>query len=121
MKKEKHDPVLSGAWYAAVVHRKATCLVCGGRWALQGHHLVSQQALRSFCRSLRMDRAGTQRILWDVRNGAACCEQDHVRHTTAFRRIPFASLPASVFEFAEELDAMTDRHEIVERLRREYP
>lgn len=115
------DPELAAAWHRAVVHRGARCLVCGGRTHLQGHHVISQQAIRSHARSLRLKPAETQRLLWDSRNGVALCSPCHDRHTSAFRRVPRRLLPAFVYAFVDVLDAQTGHSAMLERLRREYP
>lgn len=75
------------------------CIVCpaeGGVCAgpVQGHHAVGKQTLR---------RNGFAAFLDDVRNRVPTCEHRHEQHTTGYRLIPRAVLPASVFEFADEL------------------
>jgi hypothetical protein len=115
------DPALAAAWHAAVVHRGARCLVCGVRGRLEGHHVLSQQAIRSYARTLRLSTAETQRILWDSRNGVAVCVGCHARHTNAVERVSRRLLPAFVFAFVEELDKKTGHQALLERVRREYP
>jgi hypothetical protein len=75
------------------------CVVCpteGGVCAgpVQGHHAIAKQSLK---------RHGLHRVLWDPRNRVPVCEHRHEQHTTRYRPIPRSLLPASVFEFADEL------------------
>ena len=67
--------------------------VCIGE--VQGHHILSKQLLR---------RRGLFFEMLDHRNRLAVCEHRHEQHTTGYKPIPRAALPASVFEFAKELD-----------------
>lgn len=123
-KPKNYDPDLALAWWRAVVHRKAACVRCGRRTGLQGHHGVPKAAIEDFCASERLDDAARNRLLWDPRNGVAVCGPCHERHSIAFVRIPRASLPGSVFVFAEELGAMaTSRGKewAMVRLEKEYP
>lgn len=115
------DKALAAAWHAAVVHRGARCLLCGGRRHLQGHHVIAQQAIRSHAKTLRLSAGETQALLWDVRNGVALCERCHERHTTAYCRVPRYLLPALVYAFVQALDEQTGHQAMLERLRREYP
>lgn len=66
--------------------------VCSG--PVQGHHAIAKQSLK---------RHGLHRALWDLRNRVPVCEHRHEQHTTAHKPIPRELLPASVFEFAEEV------------------
>jgi len=84
------------------------CVVCpaeGGacRGSVQGHHAIGKQTLK---------RLGLRRLLWDRRNRVPVCEHRHEQHTSGYRPIPRELLPASVFEFAEEvgLGWWLDRH-----------
>lgn len=67
-------------------------LACSG--PVQGHHVLTQQALR---------KRGFEEFLWDKRNRLATCEGAHMRHHTRIRPIPRELLPDSAFEFAAEL------------------
>lgn len=75
--------------------------VCAGR--VQGHHVVARQTLR---------RLGLVAVLFDRRNRLSVCEHRHEQHTTGYKPIPQKVLPASVFEFALELDLIwyLDKH-----------
>lgn len=44
--------------------------------------------------------------VWDPRNGAWLRRDVHARHELAFERVPADRLPASVWEFCAELDAL---------------
>lgn len=116
------DRALAAAWVKAVVPRGARCLLCGTRDRLQGHHVIAQQAIRGCARELNLTAQSTQEFLWDARNGVAVCDVCHSRHTGAYRRIPRYLLPASVYAFVEDLDALyVNRRPVLARLRREYP
>lgn len=83
----------------------AVCAAEGGecRGPVQGHHAVSRQVLREH---------GLIAAMSDIRNRVPVCEHRHEQHTTGYRPIPRELLPASVFEFAEEvgLGWWLDRH-----------
>lgn len=75
------------------------CEVCENegtacRGPIQGHHVVSKQKLK---------RLGHTDHLLDKRNRLGVCEHRHEQHTTGHKPIPRWALPASVFEFTEEL------------------
>jgi hypothetical protein len=73
------------------------------RGGVQGHHIIAKQTLR---------RLGLAEFVMDKRNRLPVCEYRHEQHTTGFKPIPRALLPASVFEFAAELGLgwYLDRH-----------
>lgn len=119
-KPSTNDPILSGAWFRAVVHRKAVCVVCG-RKARQGHHVADQQWIRSAARTLRLTDPQTQALLWDVRNGAALCVTCHELHTSGAKRIPRRKLPASAILFVEDLDRRLGTEQVMVKLERAYP
>jgi hypothetical protein len=87
---------LAGEWYRAVVPAKL-------RRTHQGHHVIPQQTLKNLFPKGHGGRSLPQ-ILWDERNGMAVPNRDHERHTVAFKKIPRSEVPASVFEFAAELE-----------------
>jgi cytochrome c553 len=67
---------------------------------------------------------GRAAVAVDVRNGVALCERCHERHTLAVRRVPRYLLPAGVFAFIHELDALAwppRTQPLMSRLRQEYP
>ncbi len=66
--------------------------VCDG--PIDGHHCVSKQALK---------RRGLFAHLWDRRNRVPVCRFRHEQETSGYKPIPRGLLPASVFEFADEL------------------
>lgn len=118
-----HDRVLGKAWRRAVVFPGARCLMCGRDHALFGHHVISQRIIEDYGREHGLEPQGIQLLLWDSRNGIPLDLRCHERHHNAYRRIPLYLLPACVFEFARDLDALyaDGRQPIHERLRREYP
>lgn len=90
---------LRARWKA---HTGRVCRVCprgtcSGR--VQGHHVVSQQALRR--RGL-----ASPRPLWDLRNKLDVCVTAHDLHTRAIVPIPFELVPAEALEFAREHDLL---------------
>lgn len=125
---------------------KLPCAGCGtthGR--IQAHHCIEKEALRRefpygavwvVCEPsepsvvsperrtlpLRAARRNEdcdltrEQIAWDPRNGMPLCRRCHDLHTTAARRIPRRRLPASAWEFAQELG-----ERFVARLERTYP
>jgi cytochrome c553 len=118
-----NDAEKSAAWHKAVVHPKATCVVCDRprrATRLQGHHVISQQVLKRECASLELSVEQTQDILWDHRNGIALCTRCHERHTNAVERIRLARLPARVLEFVHFMDSMIGSERLMSRLRSEY-
>ncbi|MET0604193.1 MAG: HNH endonuclease [Baekduia sp.] len=115
------DRKLAAAWKHAVCGG-ARCAVCGAGGKLDGHHVISQQALRGFFVDLGFDHETAERWRWDPRNGIALCERCHSRHELAVRRVPLYLLPHAVFAFVAELDALFgDRQPVHARLRRQYP
>jgi len=74
---------------------------CEGR--VQAHHIIRKSTLLAL---------GFHDFVMDKRNRLAVCEHRHEQHTCAHRLIPRRLLPASVFEFAEELGLgwYLDRH-----------
>lgn len=111
------------AWDRAVKRRlvqdkrhpgRYVCPVCGKSQLVvefHSHHIIAKQAIKKAVRSIvYRDRLNVEeherllrRLLWDVRNGLACCKWCHSRHTDAVRRIPRKLLPRFAFEFADEL------------------
>lgn len=84
------------------------CVVCPGeggqcRGPVQGHHAIAKSKLRQL---------GLIAACMDLRNRVPVCEHRHEQHTTGYRPIPRELLPASVFEFADELGLgwYVDRH-----------
>jgi 5-methylcytosine-specific restriction endonuclease McrA len=90
---------LARRWWESVAKNKP-CAVCGRPDRVQGHHVVSQQAIKKVARRFGYDVLA---LLWDPRNGIPVCERCHSAHTGAKKRIPLAVIPASAFEFADEL------------------
>lgn len=70
---------------------------------VEAHHTISQQQLR---------KAGLEHLLWDPRNGMACCDQGHDRHHLAYMRIPRDRIPDRCLAFAREqgLEHLIDRY-----------
>lgn len=116
-----NDPALSGAWFKAVVFRGAVCIVCGDKKTLQGHHVISQRAIKDLAKELRWSNEKLQAVLWDRRNGVPLCSRCHERHESAYRRIPRYLLPSSVYRFVHEIDDAAGREVFLARLYREYP
>ena len=88
----------------AVLHG---CAATGGllgpcEGPIQGHHPLSQQALR---------KRGLQDLLWDDRNSMGLCYRHHRRHDNRTQVLPRALLQDSAWEFAREvgLDWMLEK------------
>lgn len=71
------------------------CVVCGTNGRLDGHHAVPRRVLL---------RLGFGDYIMDRRNRVPTCRHDHESHENRHRPIRRDELPASVFEFASELD-----------------
>lgn len=79
------------------------CVRCGSRLSVDGHHVIPKRVLR---------RLGFHDRLLDTRNRLALCRRDHERHENRSEPVTRELLPASVFEFADELRLgwYLDRH-----------
>lgn len=118
-----YDMELAGLWHHAVTHKRP-CLVCdkeagrqpdGSLIVIEGHHVLSKQAIKDWVRyEAGLGNDILQLLLWDPRNGVPICEGCHDWHTRAFRRIPRFLLPPPALEFADSL-------ELGHRIDREYP
>lgn len=100
----RRDGVVSIIWRRDL----GPCVVCPAEGAtcrgpVTGHHIIPKSKLRDL---------GFAAYLMDLRNRLAVCEYRHEQHTTAYKLIPRELLPASVFEFADELGLgwYLDRH-----------
>lgn len=76
------------------------CLVCPAEGKvcdgpIQGHHVISQQALK---------KRGWHLFLWDLRNKLDVCERRHRQHTDGVAAIPLALVPVDALGFARDLD-----------------
>jgi hypothetical protein len=139
-KPSDHDPVLSRRWLEATVNGKA-CVVCGRtrrehRVVIQGHHPIKQQAIeREFPHGARWDadygafvyvergqdaELTTQQILWDTRNAAPLCIEDHERHTAGVVRLPFTVLGPGPVQFARDFRTRAGV-DLMYLLEREHP
>jgi hypothetical protein len=77
--------------------------VCGKRWPVEAHHVVSQRFLRDLARERGLYAAA---LLSDPRNRLVLCSGPfscHARHEAAFRRVPRRLVPESAWEFASDL------------------
>jgi hypothetical protein len=114
-------PLDPAAWRAAVFRASAgRCVVTGARARdsedrrFHAHHPLDQAVLR---------RRRLFDWLWDPRNGILVSEQVHMAHTHTGgeQRIPREKLPASVWEFCAELDALEGTSWATERVKRAHP
>jgi hypothetical protein len=96
------DTDAARAWWVAVVKGKR-CVVCKSRYLLQGHHVVSQQRLKKEYPKGAPDGRSLQELLWSVENGIPVCAFHHMRHESAFERIPARLIPLAAFKFAADL------------------
>lgn len=117
------EGIVRGDWLRAVIERTApvvrvdgrklrVCPVCGQApvppHRLEGHHVIGRERLRRYVEGLGLARKDARvllaQLVWDVRDGLACCTTCHDLHTRAARRIPRSKLLPCHFEFAAELD-----------------
>lgn len=81
------------------------------RHEMQGHHVIEKERLKKYLaektRGLALAAEEIEKmlnaLLWDVRDGVAVCVTCHRRHTDGVLRLPRACLPATAFEFADEV------------------
>lgn len=120
-KASSEGPLSPAAWRAAVFAASGgRCIVTGARAKdaedrrFHAHHAVAQDVLRQ--RRLH-DR------LWDARNGVWLAAAVHMAHEHAGgeSRVPRELLPASVWEFARELDALDGTSWATEHVKRYHP
>lgn len=97
-----------------------TCVVSGSRAndaadpRFHAHHCVSADALR---------QRGLHAYVWDARNGVLVTAEVHMahEHQGGEKRIPRSKLPASVWEFARELDRLAGTGWATAHVKREHP
>jgi hypothetical protein len=112
-------PLSPADWRVAVYKASGgRCIISGARAdgpsdpRFDAHHVLPKGELRA--------RGLLQRV-WDPRNGVLLAEREHQRHEGAFLRVPRSKLPAVVWEFAAELDALAGTEWATVRLERIYP
>lgn len=96
------------------------CIVSGARARdadderFHAHHALSKDALR---------KRGLYAYVWDSRNGVWVAEAAHMahEHTGGEHRITRDSLPASVWEFCAELDALAGIEWATAKVEHEHP
>lgn len=118
---QREGPLDPASWRRAVfAASEGRCVVTGTRASdaddrrFHAHHAVSQDTLR---------RRGLYGWLWDARNGVLVTEAVHMghEHTGGDARIPRSRLPASVWEFCAELDALDGSYWATEHVKRRHP
>lgn len=119
--REKEGPLSPGEWRVAVaLSADLRCTVTGTRAAdvddrrFHAHHAVPKDELRA---------RGLHAHVWDPRNGVWLLERVHMQHEypgVNAQRIRAAQLPASVWEFAEEMDATDGTQWATELVRRSH-
>lgn len=77
------------------------CLKCG-KGARDGHHFLPQQMLRAHARTHKLTDSELKALLSDRRNRGELCPDCHANEENG-NRVPRELVPASAFEFAEEL------------------
>lgn len=70
------------------------CAVCGARFRVDGHHIIPKRILRAL---------GFDALCMDKRNRLPLCRRHHERHEASVEPVPRELLPASVWEFADEI------------------
>jgi hypothetical protein len=76
------------------------------------HHVIPKRVLRA---------RGLYAWVWDPRNGLWISERAHARQESAFARLPHTRLPAAVWLFCAELDALDGTHWATDLVRRLHP
>jgi hypothetical protein len=100
------DLIAAAHWYALVAFdergRPRPCCQCGKvTRRVQGHHVLTQQILRTAAWRLGLD--WETQLRWRVENGAPVCPEDHEAHTNGSRRLSKSKLPRSAVKFAERI------------------
>lgn len=128
----RSDPDAVEAFFAAVltVPSSATSTVTGepyrkprrcslcSRRAVDPHHVLPKQFIRSICTSLDID---PEPWVWDPRNGMALCRHCHEGHESGHKRIPRWRLPDSVWVFVREIDALAGTEAASVKIEQTYP
>lgn len=93
--------IVADIWREGI--HECSCVVCGARAHLDGHHAIPRRVLV---------RLGFADYVMDKRNRVPVCRHDHESHENRHRPLRRDELPASVFEFAAELglEWYLDRH-----------
>lgn len=115
----KEGPLDAGSW------RREVYTASGGRCIVtnaeardaddrrfHAHHCVPKDELRAL---------GLHAHVWDPRNGVWVTARVHMRHEAAFSRIPRELLPASVWEFAQEMDRLLGTEWATYEVERTHP
>lgn len=108
MRREWHDHVIA---QAPTRGRHHVCPVCGvvpsQTNRFEAHHVTTKEAIKNYVDGLGLDaREAAERLarlLWDFRNGLACCQRCHSRHTMAKKRISVRLVTRKHRQFAREL------------------
>lgn len=93
--------------------RGKRCVICGAQYP-RGHHVITQQMLKTQCKELDLDY---RRVRWDERNLMPLCDRHHAAHHSRAHAISLEIVLAScpkIIQFARELD-------LVWWLSRNYP
>lgn len=100
----REGPLTPAAWRQAVHDAsEGRCVITRSRALnaddrrFEAHHPLAKRELRS---------RGLHGYVWDARNGVWLRGDVHRGHEDAFERVPAEKLPASVWEFCAELDAL---------------
>ena len=118
-KAEKSSRVQPSAAFRREV-RKAPCAICGTTAVRRDpHHLLSQESVRVYVRSLRLPEAEARvllrRLLSDQRGGVALCRPDHEAVENRSLPFPRSKIPLVAWQMAAELGEWA-----TVRLEREY-
>jgi hypothetical protein len=88
------------------VKASGVCAACGAVGVpLDAHHVIPKRLLRALERRLALP---TRTLVWDAANGVALCKgiaggRCHMRHESAFARVPRRRLPEPALAFATQL------------------
>lgn len=103
-RKESEGPLSPAQWRAAAYEASGgLCIITGTRAygpddpSFDAHHPLPKRELRA---------RGLAGFVWDARNAVWLAERAHERQELAFVRVPGELLPAAVWAFCAELDAL---------------
>lgn len=112
-------PLSPAQWRVQVFEAsEGMCIITGARARdaddrrFQVHHPLPKRELRA---------RGLFGRVWDPRNGVWLRRDVHARHELAFAPVPYTRLPAGVWEFCAELDALDGTKWATDLVLRHHP
>lgn len=118
-RRPREGPLTPAQWrQAAFEASEGRCIISGARAfnaddrRFHSHHILAKRDLRA--RKLHG-------WVWDPRNALWLRRDVHAQHELAVRRVPAMFLPASVWDFCDELDALEGSRWATELVLRAHP